>query len=72
MAALPYPTYSLGRNYGKNCVFLLTHTFAYHIRKKGWIAPAPQFLLAERCLEDGNQRVVLALRQGMPLRIDKL
>ncbi|APV98519.1 hypothetical protein SEEPA511_017370 [Salmonella enterica subsp. enterica serovar Paratyphi A str. ATCC 11511] len=41
-------------------------------QKKGPDYSSPVKLLVERCLEDGNQRVVLALRQSMPLRIDKL
>lgn len=40
------------------------------IKRAGFLQPC--FLLAKRCLEDSNQRVVLTLRQGMPLRIDKL
>ncbi len=65
------PTNNCREFTAKNRVFLPTHTFAYHIKRKKRSIPAC-ILLAKRSLEDSYQRVVLTLSQSMTFRIDEL
>ncbi|KAF0955225.1 hypothetical protein AQU20_10200 [Escherichia albertii] len=55
----------------KSCFSTDAHVCVSY-QKKGPDDSSPVFLLAKRCLEDRDQRVVLALGQCMTFRINKL